>query len=108
MSNQCVQCGNCCTVKNTDRIPIDRTDITRWIEKKAYHLFTVDMMKEWNCFGITGKYNEKGTCPFLSKNIDVYECSIQDLKPKVCREFKAGADYSIKYCDCHAIVNEMV
>jgi len=100
---KCKQCGNCCTNKRTDRIPIDKSDILNWKEKKAYHLFTIDMMKEWNMFGITGKFgNEMGTCPFLLYFDGKYFCGIQDLKPKVCREFVPGAKHSVDYCDCQA------
>jgi len=99
----CIQCGNCCTNKQTDRIPIDKSDILNWKEKGAHHLFTIDMMHEWNMFGITGKFNGNGVCPFISKIDNKYFCKIQDLKPKICREFEPGADHSIKYCDCQSI-----
>jgi Fe-S-cluster containining protein len=101
---ECIQCGNCCTNKQTDRIPIDKSDILNWRNKKAFHLYTIDMLHEWNMFGVTNKFgNEMGVCPFISKIGDKFICRIQDLKPKVCREFKPGALHSVKYCKCQAI-----
>jgi len=73
---KCLRCGNCCRL----RINLTKQDIER-IEKAGYKDFL-------------GKNNKlkkiNGHCKFLMLKDGITTCSIDNIKPEVCKRFPIG------------------
>jgi Fe-S-cluster containining protein len=89
MKFKCQRCGNCC--KNIS-INIAWSDFLRWSKEKRFDILSkITYVKtgegEWDGFYIN-KTIVKPTadCPFLTKENGLAKCSIEDTKPRACRD----------------------
>ena len=83
----CKRCGNCC--RGCGFINVYCEDKEKWKRHGLRHLYTKRMLEEWEDFGSSGLYKNKGSkrCPFLRFNRGKSACAINHVKPVVCRYF---------------------
>lgn len=86
MSTECKRCGNCCksvTFALKD-VPVndDKREIGKWA---SYH--NVEVMKHQIMGTEYLAIKIPGDCKFLTKNNDIYECTIYEQRPEVCKRF---------------------
>jgi Fe-S-cluster containining protein len=91
---ECKRCGKCCL--QVYGIDFEKGDLERFEKAGRYDLLTSDMFWEMDEFS-------KGKCPFLQKRKGLYSCKIQDIKPKMCRNFPEEKQHAIDYCGCPGV-----
>ena len=96
---RCARCGKCC------RAPVilitKPSDYQRWVSQGRADILSYASEPPYHGYGdlwmnIDGS-EASGYCPFIRKvsHDDKYSCTIQDTKPKVCKEFRCEWAYGI-------------
>jgi Fe-S-cluster containining protein len=122
---KCRRCGNCCKTIGAD-MDVENSDIQRWLDKEAWDILqwvdviTIDGNRihgdDW-MLHLGENVNEinpvmadvwispktgdvAGRCPFLRKVVheDIYECSIEDMKPVACKAFPTSRKHGENHC----------
>lgn len=98
----CRQCGQCCTLLDYEKEltaddvalweKLGRKDILKWVR----FLKREDGKTEYRIWTIPGTSRLADTCPFLKKSPpeNCWKCLIQDVKPKICRQYPASRKHA--------------
>ena len=99
----CKRCGWCC---ENIVINVSHSDILRWLSQQRHEILeNISFIDNYPKKGTGGFYirqtalNPKQACPFLVYDNKLTGCSIQETKPRACREAPLGYD---KFSDCPA------
>ena len=96
MKFSCQKCGWCC---ENIVISVSYSDIHKWFEAGRFDLLQeVSFIANYprkntgGFFIAKTAFNPKQPCPFLVKENGVGSCSIQDIKPRACKDYPWSHD----------------
>jgi Fe-S-cluster containining protein len=94
----CSMCGKCCSAPTV--MITKPADYKRWVKQGRLDILQYASVPPQHGYGDLWKDAENGEtpthCPFIKKiSDDKYICTIQDTKPKVCREFRCEWAYGM-------------
>jgi Fe-S-cluster containining protein len=89
---ECLKCGKCCTLT----VEPDEDDIKK-IELLGH--------KRMNFLRNGALRKKDGVCMFLEKKDGTYQCSIHEMKPKVCRQYPFTVMSRDKLFSCPGLKN---
>ncbi len=98
---RCSSCGMCCRGERHYGLILLPGDYERWVQKRREDILCyIESSINGIYLALIWKSLETGEhldyCPFLEKaGQDKYICTIQDTKPKICKEFWCAWAYSI-------------
>ncbi len=93
---KCSMCGKCCSAPTV--MITKPSDYRRWVQQGREDILKYATVPPTGGYGDLWRDPEDGEvithCPFIKKtDDDRYICTIQDTKPKVCREYRCEWAY---------------
>ena len=94
----CSMCGKCCSAPTV--MITKPSDYKRWLKQGREDILQYASVPPPHGYGDLWKDTQDGEtpthCPFIQKiSDDKYICTIQDTKPKVCREYRCEWAYGM-------------